>query len=361
MMKKIISNNLFWVLQILGWGAFSFLLSKTPGLTNDWQGMLVVFLDTMVVFIFMTSILRWVLNKTAPLENFNAITFFKILLAIVITTSILPTLTYYVGYGSGKIAEFIFDDSSGILEKPSQKTSTIGRYFVYGAIIIGWTIFFYIIKLVRNSITESVKRLELKDKVKQAQLNTLKGHLNPQFIFTSLNNIKGLMLEDVSKSRAMLTTLSEMLRYSLTKNDVNTVILEDEIEFVKSYVEILDIEGKNRLSTSYELDGDSQQLQVPPLLLSNLLELATRHGILNTKKGGRLIVKSELRNDRLELSITHSGKMILSKSRQVLENTIKQRLRLLYGSDGWYLGNYQIDKNILLVVIPINPLKVELN
>lgn len=361
MMKRIISNNLFWVLQFLGWGAFSFLLAKIPGLSKDWHGMLVIFLGNMLVFIFMTSILRWVLNKIAPLENFNATTFLKIILAVIVTTIILPTFAYYVGYGSGKIAKFIFNENVGLIEKPSHEPATISKYFVYGVIIIGWTIFFYIIKLVRNSITESVRRFELKDKVKQAQLNTLKGHLNPQFIFTSLNNIKGLMLEDVSKSRVMLTTLSEMLRYSLTKNNVNTVMLIDEIEFVKSYIEILEIEGRNKVVTSYDLDDDAQQLQVPPLLLSNLLELATRYGILSTKNGGSLIIKSELSNDRLQLSITHSGKMILSKPRQVLENTIKQRLRLLYGTNGWYLGNYQIDKNILLVVIPVNPSKIELN
>ena len=82
--------------------------------------------------------------------------------------------------------------------------------------------------------------------LKQAQLNTLKGQINPHFMFNSLNNIRGLMLEDVERSREMLTKLSEMLRYSLTKASNNAIALSEELEMVENYIELSKIQFEDR-------------------------------------------------------------------------------------------------------------------
>ena len=86
--------------------------------------------------------------------------------------------------------------------------------------------------------TIKVNQLQLETNLKDAQLNTLKGQINPHFMFNSLNNIRGLMLEDVGKARNMLTSLSEMLRYALTKSGINSISLEDELDMVENYIEI---------------------------------------------------------------------------------------------------------------------------
>tara|TARA_R110000868_G_scaffold86347_9_gene242274 strand:+ start:198 stop:1280 length:1083 start_codon:yes stop_codon:yes gene_type:complete len=356
-MQKFISKNLFWILQLLGWGAFSLFLTFAGNISETWQGILLITLGNMFVFIFTTSLLRWVLNKFAPIKGFNVITGVKIVLAVLVTALILPTFAYYVGFGAGKISKFLFEDTTELIKKPPKEIKTIAKYVVYTIIVTGWTIFYFTIKLLRNSNSERIRRLQLKDQVRQAQLNTLKGHINPQFIFTSLNNIKGLMLEDVTKSRAMLTTLSEMLRYSLTKNNINSVSLEEELEITKNYITILEIEGKNRLTVHYEVAPETLQLQIPPMLLANLMELATRHGVLNLKEGGNIKLVAELHLNKLKISIIHTGKVILSKPRQVLENTIRQRLKLLYGPNASYMSNHEIDKNTLWVVLPVNPVK----
>lgn len=356
-MQKFLSKNLFWVLQLLGWGAFSFFLAFVGNLSEKPAGIFIITLGNMFVFILMTSLLRWVLNKYAPLQGFNGYTILKILGAIAIIVAILPTFAYYVGFGFGKLSKFLFEDSKEIFSKPPKELNAIAKYFVYTIIVIGWTIFYYVIKLLRKSNSERLYRLKLKDEVKQAQLNTLKGHINPQFIFTSLNNIKGLMLEDVTKSRASLTTLSELLRYSLTKNNINAVLLSEELDTIKSYISILEIEGRNKLEVEYSIAKESLQLQIPPMLFTNLIELATRFGVLNSKEGGAIELISEVKNNRLKISIVHNGKAVMSNPRTVLENTLKQRLKLLYGVSASYMCNFEIDKNTLSVILPINLLE----
>jgi len=352
-MQRFFSKNLFWILQFLGWGAFSLFLAFVANLSENWKGILVITIGNMVVFIAMSSLLRWILNKVAPLENFKPIMLVKIVVAVFIAAMLMPTVTYYVGYGVGKFAKLVFVDSKEIFNKPPTEPNAYGKYIIYSIILGGWTIFFYIIKLIRNSNDERIRRLRLKDQVKQAQLNTLKGHINPQFIFTALTNIKSLMLEDVKQARAMLTTLSELLRYSLTKTDINTVILDEEVVISKNYMDLLMIDNKKVLHTNYDLAPETLSIQVPPLLLPNLIELATRYGVLATKNEDTISLKSELKNQRLKISVLHTGTMTLSKPRQVLENTLKQRLKLLYGNEASFMSNHEIDTHTLWVVLPV--------
>lgn len=356
-MKQFSSKKLFWILQLLSWGAFSLFLTVMSNLSEKWQGILIITLGNMVVFILMTSLLRWSLKKFAPIENFKVISILKIFIAVAITVLLLPTIAYYFGQGIGKILKLLFNDSKEIFNKPPDEINSHGKYIVYAIIIGGWTIFYYIIKLIRKSNTERIKSLQLKDEVKQAQLNTLKGHINPQFIFTALTNIKGLMLEDVVKSRAMLTTLSEMLRYSLTKNDINAVLLEEELEITKNYITLLTIEENKKFHITYRIASETLALQIPPLLLPNLLELATRYGILTSRKEETITFTSAIKNDSLKISVTHSGNIVLNKSRQTLESTLRQRLKLLYGNAVTFMTNHEIDKHEIWVVLPINSAK----
>lgn len=359
-MLKFLSKNLFWVLQLLGWGVLSVFFAYVANLSEKPLGLLIFTLGNLVVFVGVTSVLRLVLKKYVPLEDFNGYSVLKIAVAILITTILFPTVAYYVGYGVGKLSKILIENSSDLFKKPSKEPYGFGKYIVYFVIVTGWTIFYYSIKLLRQSNDQRINRLKLKDQVRQAQLNTLKGHINPQFIFSSLNNIKGLMLEDVTTSRAMLTTLSEMLRYSLTKNNINAVALAEELEMAKSYITILEIEGRDRLKVNYQIAPETLQLQIPPMLLNNLMELATRFGVLNTKEGGEIELRTEIKNGRLHISLIHNAKAIISKPRQVLENTLRQRLKLLYGAQASYMANFEIDKNSLTVQLPINPIKTSI-
>jgi LytS/YehU family sensor histidine kinase len=124
-------------------------------------------------------------------------------------------------------------------------------------------------------------RLELESNLKESQLNTLKGQINPHFMFNSLNNIRGLMLEDVTAARNMLTSLSETLRYSLTKSESNSIALEDELDMVKNYIELSKIQLESRLQFESFIDENSLSTQIPPMIIQMLIENAIKHGISN--------------------------------------------------------------------------------
>ncbi|MBU2997121.1 histidine kinase [Cellulophaga baltica] len=351
-MQKFISKNLFWILQLIGWLSFSGFIGLVAKKHMPLADLLIIALVYTSTLLCLSSLLRLALNKFAPLDTFNFISVLKVLGFIVIVILLIPEVLYWLGYIFGRISRILEIDLD-VDDLPAKDPIGFFKYLIHGIILIGWTIFFYIIKLLRKSNQERLKRLRLKDELKQAQINTLKGHLNPQFVFTSLNNIKGLMLEDVTASREMLTTLSEMLRYSLTKNNINFVKLEEELTIIENYIKLLKIADKDRFSVQLAIAPETLFLEVPPMLLSNLIELATKFGVLNMEQNGELEIVTHLKNNTLQLRVIHNGKATHSKDRLVLENKIKQRLKLIYGAKAKFMSNYEINKNTLWLALPI--------
>jgi two-component system, LytTR family, sensor kinase len=151
-------------------------------------------------------------------------------------------------------------------------------------------------------------------------------------MFNSLNNIRGLVLEDPFRSRDMITRLSEMLRYSLTKNDLHEIKLEDELEMVENYIQISKIQLEDRLQYIDEVEPETLALKIPPMILQMLVENAVKHGVSNLKEGGFVKVVTKVKDDVLLLQVINTGKLsIQSDSTQIGLKNIASRLKLLYG------------------------------
>ncbi len=208
----------------------------------------------------------------------------------------------------------------------------IYNVFYFTTLFVIWLFVFLTIKFYHQLKTVQIKQLQLEANLKESQLNTLKGQINPHFMFNSLNNIRGLILEDVDKARNMLTSLSETLRYSLTKSDVNSISLEDELEMVENYIAISKIQFENRLQFETHVDPKSLSKQIPPMIIQMLIENALKHGISNLKKGGKVSLSTTLEDNQLQIEVANSGSLHKNKNSTHLGlKNIKKRLKLLYG------------------------------
>ncbi len=213
----------------------------------------------------------------------------------------------------------------------------IYNVFYFVTLFFIWLFAFFAIKIYHQLKKVQIRKLQLEANLKESQLNTLKGQINPHFMFNSLNNIRGLMLEDVSKSRDMLTRLSETLRYSLTKNDVDSIALEDELEMVDNYIEISKIQLEDRLTFEKDIDVETLNQHIPPMVIQMLIENAIKHGIATLKEGGKVLLKTSLKDDKLLIDVTNSGSLKKSKNSTKLGlDNIKRRLQLLYGEQATF-------------------------
>jgi len=235
--------------------------------------------------------------------------------------------------------------------------NTTGKMYnvaYFATLFIIWLFVFLTIKIYHQLKKVQLKQLQLESNLKESQLNTLKGQINPHFMFNSLNNIRGLMLEDVSKARQMLTILSETLRYSLTKSEVDSIALEDELEMVVNYVEISKIQFENRLAFETDIDEAALNKQIPPMVIQMLVENAIKHGISNIKEGGtvRLSIKTGI--DQLHIEVVNSGTFQKSEnSTQLGLKNIKKRLELLYGTDATFTLKEIENQVVATIKIPL--------
>ncbi len=203
----------------------------------------------------------------------------------------------------------------------------------FAGIFTIWMFIVVSIKAYRHINEVKMNQLQLESILRESQLNTLKGQINPHFMFNSLNNIRGLILEDASRARDIITRLSEMLRYSLTRNGVNTILLKEELQTVENYIEISKIQFEERLTFNVNVHPDTLTIGIPPMVIQMLIENAVKHGIGNLKEGGEINLMVNVTDNELVIIVQNSGTLTLSKgsTRLGLEN-IKNRLSLLYGT-----------------------------
>jgi two-component system, LytTR family, sensor kinase len=207
----------------------------------------------------------------------------------------------------------------------------------FATIFAIWLFIIMAVKIYRYINEVKVSRLQLETTLRESQLNTLKGQINPHFMFNSLNNIRGLILEDPQRSRDMITRLSEMLRYSLTKNGVNTIPLKEELQTVDNYIEISKIQFEGRLQFTLNVSPETLNIAIPPMIVQMLVENAAKHGIGKLREGGTIHLSAQVEDAALVIIVANSGRLNIEEgsTRLGLEN-IKKRLELIFGNSATF-------------------------
>jgi two-component system LytT family sensor kinase len=189
-------------------------------------------------------------------------------------------------------------------------------------------------------------------------LKTLKSQLNPHFMFNALNSIRALIEEDPQSAQTAVTKLSNILRYSLKMERIETVPLEDEMKAVSDYLSLEKIRFEERLKFEIEISPDSLNIEIPPMMIQTLVENGIKHGISKRTGGGEISICSSIKDSTLHIKIKNNGQIedeVLKHSKGFGISNTKHRLNLLYGEKASFtIKNDPGDKVHAEIVIPIN-------
>lgn len=152
-----------------------------------------------------------------------------------------------------------------------------------------------------------VKASELRAQLAQAQLRALKMQLHPHFLFNTLNSISALLHRDPEAADQMVARLGDFLRLTLENSGDQEVTLEQEMEFLRCYLEIETVRFHDRLSVETDIEPQTLRARVPNLILQPLVENAIRHGISRQSAPGRLSIRAARREGRLLLQVEDNG------------------------------------------------------
>ncbi len=149
----------------------------------------------------------------------------------------------------------------------------------------------------------------------------------------TMNSIRALVDENPAKAKEAITQLSNILRNTLLMNKNKEILLEEELQLVKDYLNLEKIRYEERLHSNFNISPETLTQKVPPLIIQTQVENAIKHSISKLPKGGSITVNSSLNTQNLNISILNTGQISLDKTDTGfgLINS-KQRLELLYGN-----------------------------
>src|SRR5690606_27740243 len=99
-----------------------------------------------------------------------------------------------------------------------------------------WNLIYFMYHYIAKSQKQQLETLQLESMVKELELKTIKAHINPHFIFNSLNSIRALVDENPERARTAITELSSILRSSMKADKSESVPLDKELSIIKDYL-----------------------------------------------------------------------------------------------------------------------------
>jgi hypothetical protein len=179
---------------------------------------------------------------------------------------------------------------------------------------------------------------ELRGLTARAQMRALQAQINPHFLFNTLNVLASLIHTDPAKAERITEELADIFRYALESTRLEWVTLDDELNFLDSYLAIEKARFEERLVYTIDVDAAIRSVKIPPMILQPLVENALKHGIGPKIEGGEIRIYGRLQTDRIELVVedTGPGPRALSRQRGTgigLAN-IRERLQHIYGESG---------------------------
>lgn len=218
------------------------------------------------------------------------------------------------------------------------------RFFLFVNLHFSMTIYWavlgikYAVNYYRMYQERELRAAQLENQLAQARLSVLKNQLHPHFLFNTLNNISELVYKDPEAADQMIASLSDLLRISLDKLDVQEVSLQQELEFLNKYLEIEQMRFHDRLRVKYEIEADALDARVPNMILQPLVENAIKYGIAPRAEGGTIEIGASRANGHLNLKVADDGLGIpfgdvANLNEGVGLSNTRARLRHLYGAD----------------------------
>jgi two-component system, LytTR family, sensor kinase len=213
-----------------------------------------------------------------------------------------------------------------------------------GALVVVDLVAYVIVLVIGSTVAvyDRARQLELRESRLEAQLaranlEALRLEIQPHFLFNTLNTI-GALIRRQAPGRAleMLVGLSDLMRGTLERRHTHVTTLEDELAFVRKYVDLYRVRFSDRLEVTYDVDAATLTQEVPTFILQPLVENAFRHGLSRRFEGSRVEIGARFERDCLSLWVADDGVgvpadfMVTEKAGTGLSN-VRARVEGLFG------------------------------
>ena len=164
-----------------------------------------------------------------------------------------------------------------------------------------------------------------------AELNSIKGELDPHFVFNALTTLSHLISVDHEKAQLFTQKLAQVYKYFLINKNKELISLADELEFIESYFYLLQIRHDNKLQLEAQFDEKSARVMIPPCSLQILVENAIKHNEFSDSTPLR--IKVTINDQYLEVSNNIKPKLYAVNSTGIGLKNLSSRYKIICRED----------------------------
>ena len=329
--RPILNLIVIWTIIALVFTTINYLSGRSEGRNSNFW---IILLDNFFrfgVWGFLSPVIFWLSSrfdfstKAHYLRDFSAHIFGAV--TIISLHFLIYGLLAWFGY-------IRYREESGTYWQFARNTFL--GFFYLGLLVYG-LIIFACQAMIRNRrfANEQKKSAALQAQLVQAQLQALKMQLQPHFLFNTLNSISSLVIKNPLQAQTMIAKLGDFLRMTLDFNENQMVLLKEELQFLRSYLDIEQTRFSEKLQVVFDVNENVLNAVVPHLAMQPIVENSVKHGISQLTEGGKIEIIANKIEDKLQLQVKDNGKG--KENFQPTEKTglsnIKSRLQHLYGKE----------------------------
>ena len=187
-----------------------------------------------------------------------------------------------------------------------------------------------------NKMTDDIRRLLVKVREQErelydSELNSLMYQINPHFLYNTLDTIYMLArINHEETTMRMIQALSKFLKVSLSKGS-GVISLEDELEHVKSYMDIQRIRNNDLFTYEIHCEKELSDRRVLKLILQPLVENSIKHGFCDIYEGGKIRIDVYEEQERLVFRVWNNGTPMSGEDMERIRQMYRCDYREIYG------------------------------
>jgi two-component system LytT family sensor kinase len=210
------------------------------------------------------------------------------------------------------------------------------RFFMHG--LPGFTLIFpftlvifcsYCYRLYINKIRQAELIKELQTNHLKTELDFLRSQISPHFMFNLMNTLVSMARKKSALMEPSLISLSQLMRYMLYDSNSGKISLVQELDYLKSYINLQLLRFGDTLQLNLFVSGDTAGYQIEPMLLIPFVENAFKHGTSASRPVIDIDIAMDNLTGRLRLTVINATAKTSPGTGIGLTN-VRRRLELLY-------------------------------
>lgn len=184
-------------------------------------------------------------------------------------------------------------------------------WFELGVLLLGSYIMFVLIRFRLKKVQQrKEKNADLNKILMSLKLKALRAQMNPHFTFNVMNSIQHFIAtNDGEAANRYLSRFSKLIRLILNNSEKNLVPIADEIKALELYLELEAMRFEERFEYKINVDSsiDILEMEIPSMLIQPYVENCIKHGILNSKRRGVILIDIQKHKNFLKCIIEDNG------------------------------------------------------